>query len=106
MVEKLIADAKSTKLLQGQDSTTITDQDIETTLNTGNDVNYQNMKLEKLSDTSFKITFISSNQSYEFDNTGKITKEPEVVDVQNNEDGQEEQDSQIMQYQYNYCIIK
>lgn len=102
MVEKLIADAKSTKLLQGQDSTTITDQDIETTLNTGNDVNYQNMKLEKLSDTSFKITFISSNQSYEFDNTGKITKEPEVVDVQNNEDGQEEQDSQIMQYQYNY----
>ena len=60
------------------------------------------MKLEKLSDTSFKITFISSNQSYEFDNTGKITKEPEVVDVQNNEDGQEEQDSQIMQYQYNY----
>ena len=102
MVEKLIADAKSTKLLQGQDSTTITDQDIETTLNPENDVNYQNMKLEKLSDTSFKITFISSNQSYEFDNTGKITKEPEVVDVQNNEDGQEEQDSQIMQYQYNY----
>ena len=102
MVEKLIADAKSTKLLQGQDSNTITDQDIETTLNTGNDVNYQNMKLEKLSDTSFKITFISSNQSYEFDNTGKITKEPEVDNVQNTEEETQEQDSQIVQYKYNY----
>ena len=102
MVEKLIADAKSTKLLQGQNSNTITDQDIETTLNTGNDVNYQNMKLEKLSDTSFKITFISSNQSYEFDNTGKITKEPEVDNVQNTEEETQEQDSQIVQYKYNY----
>lgn len=101
LVEKLIADVKSTKLLQGQDTTTVTDKEIENTLNSKNDENYKNMKLEKLSETLFKITFISNTHSYEFDNTGKITKEPEKGEEVNDKNDDQQEENTSMQYKYN-----
>lgn len=99
-IQLLIADIKSTKLLDGQDTTTFTDKDIEKALNSGDNENYINMKLEKLTETSFKITYISNNRSYEFDNTGKIIKEPEAEYAEGvNENNKE---SQVIKYKYNY----
>lgn len=101
LVEKLIADVKSTKLLQSQDTTTVTDKEIEDTLNSGNDENYKNMRLEKISETLFKITFISNTNSYEFDNTGKITKEPEKGEEVNDKNDDQQEENTSMQYKYN-----
>lgn len=101
LVEKLIADVKSTKLLQSQDTTTVTDKEIEDTLNSENDENYKNMRLEKISETLFKITFISNNHSYEIDNTGKITKEPEKGEEVNDKNDDQQEENTSMQYKYN-----
>lgn len=77
IVQTMIADIQSDKLLNGDDSSIISDTDIENILSTGDNENYSNMKLEKEDDKTFKITFINSNDEFIINNEGKITKEPE-----------------------------
>lgn len=100
IIEVLIQEVKVNKILEDQEATTITDKDIENTLNSNkDDENYKDIKLERISDTLFKITFISTNHSYELDNTGKITKKPETEKKEKETEKQEENTS--MQYKYN-----
>lgn len=75
-VETLVADAKSERLLNGQDANTITDTDIENRLNARTNENYANMQLEMEEANRFSITFINTNHQFIIDNTGKIIEEP------------------------------
>ena len=75
-VETLVADAKSERLLNGQDANTITDSDIENRLNARTNENYVNMRLEMEEANRFSITFINTNHQFIIDNTGKIIEEP------------------------------
>ena len=75
-VETLVADAKSERLLNGQDANTITDTDIENRLNARTNENYANMQLEMEEVNRFSITFINTNHQFIIDNTGKIIEEP------------------------------
>ena len=79
-VETMVADAKSEKLLKGENAVTITDTDIQNILNSGNNEFYTNMKVEKQDEITFKITFINTNDEFLIDNKGKITKEPDKND--------------------------
>lgn len=76
-VETMVADAKSEKLLKGENADTITDTDIQNILNSGNNEFYTNMKVEKQDEITFKITFINTSDEFFIDNKGKITKEPD-----------------------------
>ena len=76
-VETMVADAKSEKLLKGEDADTITDTDIQNILNSGNNEFYANMEIEKQDEITFKITFINTNDEFLINNKGKITKEPD-----------------------------
>lgn len=76
-VETMVADAKSEKLLKGENADTITDIDIQNILNSGNNEFYTNMKVEKQDEITFKITFINTSDEFLIDNKGKITKEPD-----------------------------
>ena len=73
----MVADAKSEKLLKGENADTITDTDIQNILNSGNNEFYTNMKVEKQDEITFKITFINTSDEFLIDNKGKITKEPD-----------------------------
>ena len=75
-VETLVADAKSERLLNGQDANTIADTDIENRLNARTNENYANMQLEMEEANRFSITFINTNHQFIIDNTGKIIEEP------------------------------
>ncbi len=76
-VETMVADAKSEKLLKGENADTITDTDIQNILNSGNNEFYTNMKVEKQDEITFKITLINTSDEFLIDNKGKITKEPD-----------------------------
>lgn len=76
-VETMVADAKSEKLLKGENADTITDTDIQNILNSGNNEFYANMEIEKQDEITFKITFINTNDEFLINNKGKITKEPD-----------------------------
>ncbi len=76
-VETMVADAKSEKLLKGENADTITDTDIQNILNSGNNEFYSNMEIEKQDEITFKITFINTNDEFLINNKGKITKEPD-----------------------------
>ncbi len=82
-VETMVADAKSEKLLKGENADTITDTDIQNILNSGNNEFYTNMKVEKQDEITFKITFINTSDEFLIDNKGKITKEPDKNEVMN-----------------------
>lgn len=75
-VETLVADAKSERLLNGQDANAIADTDIENRLNARTNENYANMQLEMEEANRFSITFINTNHQFIIDNTGKIIEEP------------------------------
>lgn len=76
-VETMVADAKSEKLLKGENADTITDTDIQNILNSGNNEFYANMEIEKQDEITFKIIFINTNDEFLINNKGKITKEPD-----------------------------
>lgn len=76
-IETMVADAKSEKLLKGENADTITDTDIQNILNSGNNEFYANMEIEKQDEITFKITFINTNDEFLINNKGKITKEPD-----------------------------
>lgn len=75
-VKTLVADAKSERLLNGQDANAIADTDIENRLNARTNENYANMQLEMEEANRFSITFINTNHQFIIDNTGKIIEEP------------------------------
>lgn len=79
-VETMVADAKSEKLLKGENADTITDTDIQDILNSGNNEFYANMEIEKQDEITFKITFINTNDEFLINNKGKITKEPDKTE--------------------------
>lgn len=93
-IKKLVNDIKSNKLIStttdanviSENNTSgiietgeekITDTDIEEALNSKTFEIYQNMRLEKISDTQFKITFSDTKDVFVIDNTGKVVEEPE-----------------------------
>ena len=81
-IQLLITTVQSKKTEVGQDSTQISDTDIEEELSSGTNEIYTDMRLEKESDTNFQITFISTGDSFVINNTGEIVEEPEEVSTE------------------------
>lgn len=81
-IQLLITTVQSKKTEAGQDSTQISDTDIEEELSSGTNEIYTDMRLEKESDTNFQITFISTGDSFVINNTGEIVEEPEEVSTE------------------------
>ena len=76
-IQLLMTTVKANKIATGGDSAQISDIDIEEELSSGQDENYTNMRLEKETDTTFSITFVSTGDRFVIDNTGEIVEEPE-----------------------------
>ena len=76
-VEFLIADAKSNRMLNNENTENLTFDNIQKTLETKTDSSYTRMKLEKESDTTYNITFTDTKDKFTLDVSGKIIKEPE-----------------------------
>lgn len=76
-VQLLITTVKTNKIAAGEDDSQISDIDVEEELSSGENDSYADMRLEKETDTTFSITFISTGDKFVIDNTGKIIEEPE-----------------------------
>ena len=76
-IQLLITTVKTNKIAAGEDSSQISDTDVEEELSSGENEAYTDMRLEKETDTTFNITFISTGDRFVIDNTGKIIEEPE-----------------------------
>ena len=90
-IQSLITTVKANKIANGEDSTQITDEDIEEELTTGENAIYTDMRLQTETDTTFNITFISTGDRFVIDNTGEIIEEPEGTEEST---GQEETTSE------------
>lgn len=99
-VETMVADAKSEKLLKGENADTITDTDIQDILNSGNNEFYANMEIEKQDEITFKITFINTNDEFLINNKGKITKEPDKTETERNAETTKK--TEKIQYETNF----
>lgn len=97
-VETMVADAKSEKLLKGENADTITDTDIQNILNSGNNEFYANMEVEKQDEITFKITFINTSDEFLINNKGKITKEPD----KNERKDEKTKKTEKIQYETNF----
>lgn len=97
-VETMVADAKSEKLLKGENADTITDTDIQNILNSGNNEFYVNMEVEKQDEITFKITFINTSDEFLINNKGKITKEPD----KNERKDEKTKETEKIQYETNF----
>ena len=75
-IESLITTVQANKIAAGEDGTQISDTDVEEELSSGEDDNYTDMRLEKETDTTFNITFVSTGDRFVIDNTGEIVEEP------------------------------
>ena len=76
-IQLLITTVKTNKIAAGEDSSQISDTDVEEELSSGENEVYADMRLEKETDTTFNITFVSTGDRFVIDNTGKIIEEPE-----------------------------
>lgn len=76
-IQLLITTVKTNKIAAGEDSSQISDTDVEEELSLGENEAYADMRLEKETDTTFNITFVSTGDRFVIDNTGKIIEEPE-----------------------------
>ena len=76
-IQLLITTVKANKIAVGEDGTQISDVDVEEELSSGGDEIYTDMRLEKETDTTFNITFVSTGDKFVIDNTGEIVEEPE-----------------------------
>ena len=81
-IQLLITTVQSKKMEAGEDSTQISDTDIEEELSSGTNEIYTDMRLERESDTSFQITFISTGDRFVINNTGEIVEEPEEASTE------------------------
>ena len=75
-IQLLITTVKTNKIAAGEDGTQISDTDVEEELSSGEDDSYADMRLEKETDTTFNITFVSTGDRFVIDNTGEIVEEP------------------------------
>ena len=75
-IQLLMTTVKTNKIAAGEDDAQISDIDVEEELSSG-DESYTDMRLEKETDTTFSITFVSTGDKFVIDNTGKIVEEPE-----------------------------
>ena len=94
----LISEIVTDKVANGEDYTQIFDTDIEQKLSSGDDDTYSDIKVEKQSDTEYRITFISTGDEFVIDNTGSIIEEPEIIDT--NENTNSDSQNTTMHYQY------
>ncbi len=101
-IQLLVADVKSNQMLANNSNSTITDADIENALSSNTQEAYSSMKLQKIDDTTFSITFIDTNDKFVIDNKGDIVQEPEQED--NNSDNQEGSNRVKYRYIYNNII--
>lgn len=76
-IQLLITTVQANKIAAGEDSTQIRDTDVEEELSSGENEIYADMRLEKETDTTFNITFVSTGDRFVIDNTGEIIEEPE-----------------------------
>lgn len=76
-IESLMTTVQANKIAAGEDSTQISDTDVEEELSSGENEIYTDMRLERETDTTFSITFVSTGDKFVIDNTGKIVEEPE-----------------------------
>ena len=77
MIQVLMTTVKANKIAVGEDSAQISDTDVEEELASGEDESYTDMRLEKETDTTFSITFVSTGDKFVIHNTGEIIEEPE-----------------------------
>lgn len=82
-IESLITTVQANKIVAGEDSTQISDTDVEEELSSGENEIYTDMRLERETDTTFNITFISTGDRFVIDNTGEIIEEPEEESTTN-----------------------
>ena len=76
-IELLISIIKTAKTTAGENAEQITDIDVEEELSSGANEAYTDMRLEKETDTTFSITFVSTGDKFVIDNTGTIVEEPD-----------------------------
>ena len=76
-IQLLITTVQANKIAAGEDSTQISDTDVEEELSSGENEIYADMRLEKETDTTFNITFVSTGDRFVIDNNGEIIEEPE-----------------------------
>ena len=106
VIELLIADTKSNKLLSNEDTESIAYEDIEQTLSTDTDEAYSKMNLSKETDTTYGITFTDTQDKFILDVSGEIIQEPEENNNDNNTDKNETnenadtQNTEILSYKY------
>ena len=82
-IESLITTVQANKIAAGEDSTQISDTNVEEELSSGENEIYADMRLEKETDTTFNITFVSTGDRFVIDNTGEIVEEPEEESTTN-----------------------
>ena len=82
-IQLLITTVQANKIAAGEDSTQISDTDVEEELSSGENEIYADMRLEKETDTTFNITFVSTGDRFVIDNTGDIVEEPEEESTTN-----------------------
>ena len=80
-IQLLITTVQANKIAAGEDSTQISDTNVEEELSSGENEIYADMRLEKETDTTFNITFVSTGDRFVIDNTGKIVEEPEETTI-------------------------
>lgn len=80
-IESLITTVQANKIAAGEDSTQISDTNVEEELSSGENEIYADMRLEKETDTTFNITFVSTGDRFVIDNTGEIVEEPEETTI-------------------------
>ncbi len=83
-IESLITTVQANKIAVGEDSTQISDTDVEEELSSGENEIYADMRLERETDTTFHITFVSTGDRFVIDNTGEIVEEPEETTTNEN----------------------
>ena len=76
-IQLLITTVQANKIAAGEDSSQISDTDVEEELSSGENEIYADMRLEKETDTTFNITFVSTGDRFVIDNNGEIIEEPE-----------------------------
>ena len=84
IIQILMTTVKTNKIAEGEDSAQISDIDVEEELLSGEDESYTDMRLEKETDTTFSITFMSTGDKFVIDNTGEIVEEPEETSIDEN----------------------
>lgn len=96
-IQLLVADVKSSKLLQDQDPEKVSYDDIQGFLDTNTEEIYSGMNLDRESEDTYSITFKSTSDVFIIDVSGKIIQEPEENEEEQSNDTEEKN---ILEYKY------